>query len=1140
MSDPHEEIRFNKRDIKSLDNFPSAVHTDGMKVKTPRLRKKRLRRTRRAVLWASSFLILFFIVIVVLLKVGITGSFLTSKMQAVLSQQLGDIAEATISDARLSLDEDYHIALEARNVYVKDIKNGLQVDQIGVFKVGLSTLGLLRGKLQIQQIELHDANVILPQSRDSNFMATLPKDQFGRVDPDAIANGLFPAFDKGTDLLKKMSVNAIIFKNVSFRLPADDSVPLLIEDFGLRNRWKTTVLESQLQWDGKEIGLTGSANYFEGHASDIQIAVRSLPLHLGAADGVSPFLADGRTNNGHFRLKGNMDLGIDAHRASLGDAPVIHMQLTMPQGEMDVGTAQDIPATFDINLVHTPLSGKIELAPSKLIMGGVNIPFEGALGVVPAAGNGTKPDNDYRFEIVAHNAQSATEDVPDIALKFETKLAGQFNLSEKKAVIDEVALNTPHGSLIGQGSLRFGEGTPETIFVLHVPQMDVSEAKQLWPINISPGARRWVASHIYGGQLKNGTIEIALPLGFFRSGIPAGPLTEKEIRIRSEVLNTRSDLVGDLPALRDASGKIAIDGTTTTITLDTGISYLSNDRKLQAVEGTLIIPWGPQRPVYAEMNLVARGDVAAAGEMIGYSPINARNQLPFNPDRAVGNIEAEIDLRFPVTRDEPRGEVTYAAHVGFSDFSLSEPFNDVMVSAASGMAEVNKSGVILDARGLMNDLPADVKIVQPFNHSDWKKSEKITLTLDDSVRSKHFAFLNSFLSGPITVDVGPENSGKRHLNADLTNASLEFPWVGWKKGKGIGAHAQLDVPSDISKKAEFNVDNFALTGTNLQIAGTIHVKDKKLSSAEFTKANLSRGDNLALKITSSGKSYRIDANGQSFDARALIQQLGKVASSSDGGNAITLRASLASLTGFYGEALNSVSASYDSTLQRSSQLNLTAKTSNGLPVDVELSNNQGLQSITATSADAGSVLRFMNYYDKIRGGTLKANLRSSPGQPLAGPVSVRNFAVVNEPKLAKLVSSRPATGGKSLNDAVKGRIDSSSVGFDVAYAHIGKGDNYVVLDRGVLRGPTVGATFQGVLYDSSGNMSITGTFMPAYGLNRLFGDLPIIGQVLGNGRDRGLIGITFKIEGNAKQPQVMVNPISAIAPGIFRSIFEFQ
>ena len=59
-------------------------------------------------------------------------------------------------------------------------------------------------------------------------------------------------------------------------------------------------------------------------------------------------------------------------------------------------------------------------------------------------------------------------------------------------------------------------------------------------------------------------------------------------------------------------------------------------------------------------------------------------------------------------------------------------------------------------------------------------------------------------------------------------------------------------------------------------------------------------------------------------------------------------------------------------------------------------------------------------------------------------------------------------------------------------------------------------------------------------LNRIFGEIPLLGLFLGNGDERGLIGITFKLSGKAKTPQLTVNPISVIAPGIFRQIFEFR
>jgi hypothetical protein len=69
---------------------------------------------------------------------------------------------------------------------------------------------------------------------------------------------------------------------------------------------------------------------------------------------------------------------------------------------------------------------------------------------------------------------------------------------------------------------------------------------------------------------------------------------------------------------------------------------------------------------------------------------------------------------------------------------------------------------------------------------------------------------------------------------------------------------------------------------------------------------------------------------------------------------------------------------------------------------------------------------------------------------------------------------------------------------------------------------------------------MTGTYLPAYAFNNLFGQIPILGMVMGGGMREGLIGVTFKIDGPIAQPQVFFNPLSAIAPGIFRKIFEFQ
>ena len=54
-------------------------------------------------------------------------------------------------------------------------------------------------------------------------------------------------------------------------------------------------------------------------------------------------------------------------------------------------------------------------------------------------------------------------------------------------------------------------------------------------------------------------------------------------------------------------------------------------------------------------------------------------------------------------------------------------------------------------------------------------------------------------------------------------------------------------------------------------------------------------------------------------------------------------------------------------------------------------------------------------------------------------------------------------------------------------------------------------------------------------------DIPLVGQILGNGDSMAvLIGVTYRLAGEAGEPQLQINPFSAVAPGIFRSVFEYN
>jgi len=55
----------------------------------------------------------------------------------------------------------------------------------------------------------------------------------------------------------------------------------------------------------------------------------------------------------------------------------------------------------------------------------------------------------------------------------------------------------------------------------------------------------------------------------------------------------------------------------------------------------------------------------------------------------------------------------------------------------------------------------------------------------------------------------------------------------------------------------------------------------------------------------------------------------------------------------------------------------------------------------------------------------------------------------------------------------------------------------------------------------------------------MFGQIPIVGLFLGGGDKEGLVGLTFEVVGPTGAPVLHPNPISVVAPGLLRKVFEF-
>ena len=183
--------------------------------------------------------------------------------------------------------------------------------------------------------------------------------------------------------------------------------------------------------------------------------------------------------------------------------------------------------------------------------------------------------------------------------------------------------------------------------------------------------------------------------------------------------------------------------------------------------------------------------------------------------------------------------------------------------------------------------------------------------------------------------------------------------------------------------------------------------------------------------------------------------------------------------------------------------------------------------IDLESSDAGAFFRFTDVYSRMTGGQMALAMESpSADNPVQqGVLRVHNFAVHDEAQLERAVS----------NGAQRQRNGIEFSGMRVEFNRM---PGRVALREGVVRGPVLGGTIDGSVDYTRDEVHLRGTLVPLYGPNNLLGQIPMVGLFLG-GEKEGLVGITYEVVGRPGNPVLRINPISALAPGLLRKVFEF-
>lgn len=1133
-----------------LSKFPSALANRPL-----RQRKARLPLLRYGLRALAAVLIILIVAIGAVIGVVLSGptevGLVRDRIAAMLERSLGPGYTVDVGSAVVDVDPALGLVVQVVDVSIKDSQQAI-VARAPSTRLAIDPSSLLRFRLDVRTIELagpeisfvrgEDGAVFLGNSATAHAAAgdrpdSLPNAIPGGNDggfPDLFSaiqildHGLKPAIDGAIEsgFLRFSLVDGTIavwdaeraqqrsFQSTDLNASVepktgDLKVDLVTSGFG--GRWSATfdrtvdlsTGERRLSADFSELTLADVVPQYGDSAS---LFKTDIPLY---GRGYILFATDGTVKDASMRL----DLGAGIMR--FGEL----MTETVLLDEATIKLRWDLPNKVVI------------VEPSPFYFGDTRGVITGTI----------RPEGDsaarrYAYALETRGAVLAPRDSGEPPLIAERiAVSGVADFAKKLLTFDDVVLLTPAGSIAAAGTLGFEDKSPSLAVAASFSPMSAAALKQMWIPFIAPGARRWVLAHVIGGTIASGRFEAAMPAGvlFTRERTP---IPEDMMRLDIRFENASFTSFGELPPVIKASGNAVLAGSTFGVDLETGEVKTASGATVAVTAGAFAIGNTRSRASEGVIEVQMVGDAAALGEIANAKPFLTLEKRKVAPSDLSGQGDVSVSIRMPLTPGITEADIDWKVTVNATDLSSAVPVEGRVFSDADVVIGVTPDEVTVNGKAKIDGVVADVSMAQPIGSGGkvaGPGANQFRLTLDEAARKRLGIGLDEILGGTVAAVVRNLEGGRgQRYELDLKRARLMIPGLGWSKGVGVPATLSFDLRPGENGSGS-SVENILLEGEGFGLSGSAKLNATYgLASADIDRFSLRPGDSVAFTLTRTQTGYAIDARGASFDMRSVINRIREAASGSSSPD-LSVEARLDRMIGFNKQTISNARVSFVSTGGIMEKLVFEGAIG-GQDASINYTDRSEGASLLASAGDAGGLLRFMDFYTRFEGGSLSIAGQGPGGTaPLVGTFEISDFNIVDEPAMEQVVSTT-APGGE------RNGIDPKRLHFTRLIAKFRKTDQSIAIDDAVLRGATVGATFNGRVNLSESRVSINGTYLPAYAFNNAFSRVPLIGVILGGGSSGGLIGVTFKIDGTLSQPRVFINPLSAVAPGIFRKIFEFQ
>ena len=642
----------------------------------------------------------------------------------------------------------------------------------------------------------------------------------------------------------------------------------------------------------------------------------------------------------------------------------------------------------------------------------------------------------------------------------------------------------------------------------------VDRVKELWPESVKPKTRKWIGDNVRSGRIADVSTAFRLAQG-----------TEPKIYLSFDFTETNARFLKEMPPIQNGRGHASLVKDRFVMVIDEGTVTAPQGGVVDVAGTSFIIPDTRAKPdPPAVVRLRAGAPVTAALSLLDQPPLGVMQKTGLPVDLAVGAMQVDGTISFPLKKNAPMEEVRYDVAGVVTGARSSTLVSDREIAAERLELVASDREISLSGTGTFDAIPVDVTWRQEIGRPGVAlpglvegRAQITPATLDAFGIALPPGLLEGQTEADFAIDLVKGAPPKMKLTSDMLGARLSIPQVQWSKPAQANGRFSLTATLGDAPK----VDVIELEGAGLSAQGELTLtKDQKLQRLRLNELRLGQWLDAPVDLIGRGEGVPVgvEIRGGTIDLRRA--EFGESANTQSQGSPLNITLDRLQVSDTI--AITDMRGDFSTSGGISGQFQ--GSVNGGAAVSGQVTPRGGRSAIRIQADDAGSLFAAAGVTQQARGGRVDLELVPiGTGGAFDGTLRIKDTRITDAPAMAALLNSISVVG---LIDEFNG----DGIRFSEIKADFRLSPSQITLRQASAVGASMGLSMDGVFVPDTGSIQMQGVISPIYMVNS-------IGSVLTRPGE-GLFGFNYSISGTTSQPEVFVNPLTALVPGMFRNIFR--